>query len=43
MVFNKPIINKLNELFIPPKDQSEIKEKYNPDVKIIDCDITRLI
>jgi hypothetical protein len=41
MVFDKPIINKLNELFIPPKDQSEIKEKYNPDVKIIDCDITR--
>jgi len=41
LIFDRPILNQLNELFIPPKDQSEIKEKYNPDVKIIDCDITR--
>jgi len=43
LIFDRPILNQLNELFIPPKDQSEIKEKYNPDVKIIDCDITRFI
>ncbi|ORX86289.1 hypothetical protein BCR32DRAFT_290138 [Anaeromyces robustus] len=41
IIFDKPVLNMLNELFIPPKDQSEIKEKYNPEVKIIDCDITR--
>eukprot|EP00833_Pecoramyces_ruminatium_P011793 jgi/Orpsp1_1/1185825/evm.model.c7180000095504.1 len=41
MIFDKPVINMLNELFIPSKDQNEIKEKYNPEVKIIDCDITR--
>jgi len=41
VVFDKPVLNMLNELFIPPKDQIEIKERYNPEVKIIDCDITR--
>jgi len=43
VVFDKPVLNLLNELFIPPKDQTEIKERYNPEVKIIDCDITRFI
>ncbi|OUM62672.1 hypothetical protein PIROE2DRAFT_61742 [Piromyces sp. E2] len=41
IIFNKPVLNIINELFIPPKDQIEVKEKYNPEVKIIDCDITR--
>jgi len=41
IIFDKPVLNIINELFIPPKDQMEIKEKYNPEVKIIDCDITR--
>ncbi|ORX50737.1 hypothetical protein BCR36DRAFT_352074 [Piromyces finnis] len=41
IIFDKPVLNIMNELFIPPKDQNEIKEKYNPEVKIIDCDITR--
>lgn len=37
----KPITNILNELFIPLKDKKENFEKYDPEVQILDCDITR--